>query len=188
MKNPGDRWEIIFAGSGGQGLGMAGQILAEAAMKDTGCNAAHNQSYGARARGGSSQSSLIISCEEIIYPLVTAADLLLALTPDAYLGYESQVAASGVVIYDSSNPIKSRNRVRELGFPLSEEALKLGNSKGITLVALGTANQLLKIVDSELFLEALSLHFRGEVLEQNKAAFIRGQSMVSEYGVAESID
>ena len=174
------RWEIILAGSGGQGLGLAGQIFAEAAMLDTDCFAAHNQSFGGQARGGSSQSSLILSCEEIIYPLVTAADLLLALTPKAYLEYEPQVSDTGVVVYDSSaGTMELKNRVREYGYPFQREALKMGNSKGITLMAIGAANELLQIVDPKYFMEAMALHFKDKVLDLNKTAFATGQRLVS---------
>jgi len=173
------RWEIILAGSGGQGLGLAGMIFAEAAIKETNCFAAHNQSFGGQARGGASQSTLILSCEEIIYPMVTSADLLVALTPKAYLQYEHLVSESGIVVYDLSIQSDLKHRVREQGFPFREEALKMGNSKGITIMALGTANELLHILDPDYFMEALSGHFAGSVLELNKAAFLRGRNLVS---------
>lgn len=174
------RWEIILAGSGGQGLGLAGQIFAEAAILATDCFAAHNQSFGGQARGGASQSSLILSCDEIVYPLVTEADLLLALTPKAYKEYEPQVSASGIVVYDSSaGRMELKSRVKEYGYPFQEETLKIGNSKGVTLMAIGAANELLQIVDKKYFMEAMARHFQGQVLDLNKAAFARGQKLAA---------
>jgi len=174
------KWEIILAGSGGQGLGLAGQIFAEAAMLETNCLAAHNQSFGGRARGGASQSSLILSCEEILYPIVTCPDLLIALTQQAYLEYQPQVSDTGIIVYDSSQVKDLKNRVREVGFPFLISALEMGNSKGITLMAIGAANELLKIVSPHYFHQALELHFSNKLLELNKEAFDRGHSLVTD--------
>ena len=59
------RYEIRLSGSGGQGLILAGKILAEAAAIYDNKNATQSQSYGPEARGGSSRSEVIISDEEI---------------------------------------------------------------------------------------------------------------------------
>ena len=74
-----ERIEIRLSGSGGQGLILAGIILAEAAILD-GKNAVQTQSYGPEARGGASRSEVIISNASIDYPKVSKSDILLALT------------------------------------------------------------------------------------------------------------
>ena len=74
------RTEILLSGSGGQGLILAGIILAEAAVVHDGVNAIHNQSYGPEARGGACKSEVIISDEEIHFPEVGSPDILLAMT------------------------------------------------------------------------------------------------------------
>ena len=60
-KNHADRIEIRLAGEGGQGMILAGIILAEAAAIYDDKNAAQTQSYGPEARGGASQAEVIIS-------------------------------------------------------------------------------------------------------------------------------
>jgi 2-oxoglutarate ferredoxin oxidoreductase subunit gamma len=67
--------EIILSGSGGQGLILAGQILAEAVIRD-GKNAVQTQSYGPEARGGASKAEVIISNDDIDYPKVTKPDIV----------------------------------------------------------------------------------------------------------------
>ena len=47
-----DRYEVRLAGEGGQGMILAGVILAEAAAVYDGLNAVQTQSYGPEARGG----------------------------------------------------------------------------------------------------------------------------------------
>ncbi|MCK4722735.1 MAG: 2-oxoacid:acceptor oxidoreductase family protein, partial [Dehalococcoidia bacterium] len=63
------RWEVRLVGQGGQGVALAGIILAEAAVRD-GKNAVMNHTYGAQKRGGPSQADVVISGEEIDYPKV----------------------------------------------------------------------------------------------------------------------
>ena len=53
-----ERFEIRLSGSGGQGLILAGIILAEG-IPD-GKNAAQSQSYGPEARGGASRAELLL--------------------------------------------------------------------------------------------------------------------------------
>ena len=55
-----DRIEIRLAGEGGQGMILAGIILAEAAAIYDQKNAIQTQSYGPEARGGASKSEVII--------------------------------------------------------------------------------------------------------------------------------
>ena len=56
-----NRYEIRLAGSGGQGLILAGVILAEAAGIYDGKFVCQTQSYGPAARGGASKAEVVIS-------------------------------------------------------------------------------------------------------------------------------
>lgn len=91
--------EFRLSGSGGQGLILAGIILAEAALKD-GKNVVQSQSYGPEARGGASKAEVIISDKDINYPKVEKCDVLLALTQKAYDKYISTLKTGGVLIKD----------------------------------------------------------------------------------------
>ena len=55
-----DRYEVRLAGEGGQGMILAGVILAEAAAVHDGLNAVQTQSYGPEARGGASRSGEVL--------------------------------------------------------------------------------------------------------------------------------
>src|SRR5512135_2280078 len=65
-----ERFEIALSGSGGQGIVLAGKILAEAASIYDGKEAVMTQSYGPEARGGASKTEVIISSVHIDYPKV----------------------------------------------------------------------------------------------------------------------
>ena len=69
--------ELRLSGTGGQGLILAGIILAEAALLD-GKLAIQSQSYGPEARGGASKSEVIISDKAIHFPKGTKPGFLLA--------------------------------------------------------------------------------------------------------------
>ena len=51
----GYRYELRFSGSGGQGMILAGIIMAEAAAIYDGKQAVQSQSYGPESRGGASR-------------------------------------------------------------------------------------------------------------------------------------
>lgn len=96
-----DRYEIRLAGEGGQGLILAGLILAEAAAVYDGKNAVQTQSYGPEARGGASKAEVVISNGVIDYPKVIAADLLLCMSQEACNKYVYGMKRNGILIVDS---------------------------------------------------------------------------------------
>jgi 2-oxoglutarate ferredoxin oxidoreductase subunit gamma len=95
------RFELRLSGEGGQGLVLAGKILAEAAAIYDDRNATQSQSYGPEARGGASRSEVIISEEEIDYPKAENLDLLLALSQEALDKYLKDLRPGGWLVVDS---------------------------------------------------------------------------------------
>ena len=98
----GHRFEIRLAGAGGQGLILAGIILAEAAIYD-GKNVTQTQSYGPEARGGASRSEVIIADGDIDYPKVTQADLVLCMSQESCDKYFYDIKKDGLLIVDTSH-------------------------------------------------------------------------------------
>src|SRR3989304_835524 len=94
------RFEIRISGSGGQGVILAGIILAEAATLDK-KHVAQSQSYGPEARGGSSMSEVIISDEEIDFPRASKLDILVALTQEALGQNLPDLKTDGLLVVDS---------------------------------------------------------------------------------------
>ena len=94
------RTEIRLAGEGGQGMILAGIILAEAAAIYDGKKAVQTQSYGPEARGGASRSEVVISDGEIDHPEVLSADVVVALSQAAYNKFAKTVHPDGLLIVD----------------------------------------------------------------------------------------
>lgn len=96
------RYEIRLSGEGGQGLVLAGAILAEAVGIYGGKHVTYTQSYGPESRGGSCRSDVVVSDEAVNYPICSRLDLLLALTQKACDSYSRQLKPDGLLILDES--------------------------------------------------------------------------------------
>lgn len=145
-----NRYEIRLSGSGGQGLILAGIILAEAASIHEGKEAVQTQSYGPESRGGASKSEVVISDAEIDYPKVTSPDLLLAMTQEAADKYIGDLKEGAVAIVDSFFVEKWPESPNILALPVTTIA-KEATGKTITanIVALGIITALSGIVSRE---------------------------------------
>lgn len=128
-------WEIVLAGFGGQGLGLAGQLLGEAAVEIDGRYASQVQAYGSAARGGFAKSETIVSSDEIKYPGVTRPNLVVALSEEAYRRYAGRVGEGCLVIVDSAVVADAVPGVQ--AYPISEMAERAGQPQSANLVALG---------------------------------------------------
>ena len=96
------RNEVILSGFGGQGLILAGVLLAEAAVVHEGINATQDQVYGIAARGGECCSEVIVSNEgDINYAKVTTPDIVLAMSQAAFNKYAPRVTEGGIIIIDT---------------------------------------------------------------------------------------
>lgn len=175
-------WRIVLSGSGGQGLGKGGKILAEAAILQ-GLNAVQSQSYGARARGGFSQSEVLISNGEILFPLVEHPDILVALTGEAYNLNRSLLATDGVVVYDSDAVKPEAGQKGHYGFRMAQVASELCHGRGVVLVALGIIAALFKPVEPENIRTVINQNFSGNILHDNHLCFEKGLQMAETLSV-----
>jgi 2-oxoglutarate ferredoxin oxidoreductase subunit gamma len=151
-----DRFEVRLAGTGGQGMILAGIILAEAASIGAGKNVAQTQSYGPEARGGASKAEVVISEGAIDYPKVIQADLLLAMSQEACDKYGHEVNPAGWLIVDADQVKRTPPHPRTVRVPitgLAEE--KLGRKITANIVGLGIIVGLTDIVPRQAILQAV---------------------------------
>jgi len=172
----GSRYEVRLSGEGGQGLILAGVILAEAAAIYDDKNAIQTQSYGPEARGGACKSEVIISQEEIDYPKATRIDLLLALTQEACDKYAGELKRGGMLIVDSFSVEKiPEDDFRVFRLPILETARdKIGKSIVANIVALGAIVGLSGIVSREAIEKALMARVPKGTEELNSLALAAG--------------
>ncbi|WP_432409513.1 2-oxoacid:acceptor oxidoreductase family protein [Wukongibacter sp. M2B1] len=171
--------EIRLTGSGGQGLILAGIILAEAALLK-GDNAIQSQSYGPEARGGASKAEVIISKEDIDFPKVREADIMLSLTQVALDKYVDTLKEDGILVIDSSIEVPSDLKAKKIvSIPMLNTASEvIGKSMVANIVALGAIQGLTDIVTKEYLEEAVLSRVPRGTEELNKRALQEGYNLV----------
>jgi 2-oxoglutarate ferredoxin oxidoreductase subunit gamma len=145
------RYDIRLSGEGGQGLVLAGRILAEAAAIYDQKNATQSQSYGPEARGGASRSEVIISDDDIDYPKAISVDLLLALTQESCDKYSKDLKPDGILLVDSDAVTRlPEGSFRTYQAPITNIARQqVGRAVVANIVALGMIAELSRIVSVE---------------------------------------
>ena len=178
-KHTPDRTEIRLAGEGGQGMILAGIILAEAAVIYDGKNAVQTQSYGPEARGGASKAEVIIANGEIDFPEVIAADVLVAMSQEACDKYGSNLKRDGVLIVDSDKV--GRVTVPDaVKLPITHLAIE-STGKAITanVVALGALVGLTEVVSREAVEKAVLARAPKGTEAMNAAALAAGFAAIA---------
>lgn len=177
-----DRYEIMMAGQGGQGIVLAAVILAEAAARYDGLHAAQTQSYGPAARGGVVQAEVVISRSPIDYPKVEQADVLLALSQPGFDAYSSQAALGALLVVDSVlvQPPEGCDVVAAPITRLAEE--KTGTAQAANMVALGLLVGLCGAVSRQALESAVRARVPGGSLDRSLVALGVGLGIASEHG------
>jgi 2-oxoglutarate ferredoxin oxidoreductase subunit gamma len=127
--------EIRLGGSGGQGLLVAGAILAEALTLE-GLRVAQSQSFEPTSRGGMSRTDLVASDGTLDYPLATALDCALILDQIAAGPTAELLKPGGLVLVDGTRVPRP---------PPGDFALGLCDARVANLVGLGGLVALTKL-------------------------------------------
>ena len=167
--------EIRLSGSGGQGLILAGVILAEAAILDDKI-AIQSQSYGPEARGGASKAEVIISTEEIDFPKVISPNLVLALTQVASDKYAHTVDSDGILVVDEEFILPDTiNAKKIVKLPIIQTAIdKVGRNIVANIVAIGLITELTQVVSKESVEKAVLARVPKGTEDLNRKALSEG--------------
>ena len=168
------RTEIRLAGEGGQGMILAGIILAEAASIYDKKMVVQTQSYGPEARGGASKSEVVIAAGEIDHPEVLSADVVVTLSQEAFDKYATSVKPGGLLIVDS-DAVHSIQVPEAIKIPIGWLALQT-TGKPITAntVALGVLVGLTRVVSREALEKAVTARAPHGTEEMNRKALEAG--------------
>lgn len=145
-----------LTGSGGQGLILAGIIIAEGAIME-GKNAVQSQSYGPEARGGASKAEVIISESMIEFPKVEVPNVLLCLTQKALDKYVGEMEGEGCVIIDDSLEINDDDvNCKIIRSPILKTATEdLGKPIVANIVAIGLLCEITGMIKVETAKECI---------------------------------
>jgi 2-oxoglutarate ferredoxin oxidoreductase subunit gamma len=168
------RTEIRLAGEGGQGMILAGIILAEAASIYDGKQATQTQSYGPEARGGASRSEVVISDVEIDHPEVLSADVVVALSQEAYKKFAKSVRPGGLLIVDEER-VECDPAIQAVKIPVLRLAQETtGRAITANTVALGVLVGLTSVVSKQAIEKAVTARAPKGTEEMNRKALEAG--------------
>jgi 2-oxoglutarate ferredoxin oxidoreductase subunit gamma len=168
------RTEIRLAGEGGQGMILAGIILAEAAAIYGGKNAVQTQSYGPEARGGASKAEVVIAAGEIDHPEVLEADVVVALSQEAFKKFASSLRPGGLLIVDAEK-VDSSSAPHAVRIPVTRLAFETtGRIITANTVALGVLVGLTGVVSREAIEKAVTARAPRGTEEMNHKALEAG--------------
>ena len=148
--------QIIFAGFGGQGVLLAGQVLAYAGMEE-GKNVSWLPSYGPEMRGGTANCNVVISDEEVASPVVVEADCAVVMNRPSMEQFETAVKPGGFLIMNSDliEIAPDRADIKVIKIPANTLAEKAGTLKAANMVILGAYNACCNAVENATILKAL---------------------------------
>lgn len=170
--------EIICSGIGGQGVLVAGMVLADIAMED-GKNVSWYPSYGFEMRGGAANCEVKISDGELQSPYCLEPDILLTMSESAIDTFEERLKPGGVLLVNSSlvsEDRKYRNDIKVIKVPATEIANELDNHRGTNIIMLGALAGASELYDVDHVRAGMEHYFgkKGKNNPKNIAAFDRG--------------
>ncbi len=174
--------QVRFAGLGGQGIILMGEILGEAAVMEK-KYVGQTSSYGAEARGSACKADVVISDSWIDYPEVTEADVLACMSQGTYETNKGKVHPSQGLIFIDPQLIKPNASLplKHIPVPATEIALKeFGNRLVANMILLGAVVKALGLVSEESLLQALSNRVPSSLLELNRKALLWGCHWIKE--------
>ena len=176
--------EIRLCGSGGQGLLVAGAILAEALALE-GLRVAQSQSFEPTSRGGFSRTDLVASLGAVDFPLATALDCALILDQIAVGPTAGLIKRRGLVLLDRERaPHPPRGEFALHALPLCESARQLGDLRVANLVGLGALARLAALCSDASLEKAIRSTSPARFVALNLEAARAGRSLA---GAAASV-
>lgn len=147
---------VIIAGFGGQGILLAGEVLANALMLDE-KNVTWFPCYGAEMRGGTVNCEVVASDEEVSSVNKKEADFIIALNQLSFDKFLPMLKKGGWIIANSSlvQEIKSRIDVNYFFAPITALANELGEIRISNIISLGMLAKISKLTSIETLHDAL---------------------------------
>ena len=174
--------EIIISGFGGQGGLTIGKNLVEAGMAE-GLFVTWAPSYGPEMRGGTANSSVVLSDKPVGSPVFNHPTELIALNEPSLAKFEAGVLPGGTVFVNSDvvTDKVSRPDLKAIYVPCSKIAEEVGNTKVGNMVMLGAYVAQTKVLKPETIEHMIEEMFAGpkaKFIPLNIEAFRRGMACV----------
>lgn len=170
--------KIVIAGFGGQGIVLAGNILARACVIED-KHVAGMASYGVEMRGGTANATVVISDSEIASPFVQRPDIAIILNQQSLDRFEPKLVKGGLLVVDSSMTTREveRDDIEVVSVQAGDIAKWLGNAKVANIIMMGAfiaKTGLLKLTNIEKAIEQLFARKKAVLITINKKALQEG--------------
>jgi 2-oxoglutarate ferredoxin oxidoreductase subunit gamma len=175
------RKEIMFAGSGGQGVITASIIYAEAAALYAGFHVVQSQAYGPEARGGTSNAHVILNDIEVGYPKVTQPHVMVCLNQEALDKFGDKLRPGGLLLTDCGLAHSLRQfDARVYCLPMYEVVTQeIRLPIAFNICVLGALAGLVPDVQPDALREVLRRRVPARHLDKNLLAFERGMALAA---------
>ncbi len=171
---------VKFAGFGGQGVLLMGQLLAEMGLREK-MEVSWLPSYGPEMRSGSAHCHVTLSHERIGTPLISRPEVLVAMNELSLRKFASSVASGGLILYNHEKLPDDFEitHARVVCVPVSDIADRLGSTKVANVVMLGALLEETECLPPDTAIAVLEAMVKNpKLLELDRQALKAGQSYV----------
>ena len=178
------RQEVFMAGMGGQGVLLAGQLLAQTAL-EAGLELSWFPLYSPEVRGGRATCTLVIADGEVGSPVVGQPGSMILMDGIAVDNHLDRVRPGGLAVVNSSlagDEVK-RDDIDLVAIAATDIAAQLGSERATNMVLLGAYVATTELVEEQLIQETLyrilpeRYH---DYIPTNVAALQRGAQLAAE--------
>ena len=130
--------DVMFAGFGGQGIMLIGQMVAYSGMAE-GKQVSWLPSYGPEMRGGTAYCAVVVSDDPIGSPVLGNPSACVVMNRPSLEKFAPAVKKGGLLLVNSSliSITSEREDIDELLVPCNELAIEVGTPKAANMVVLG---------------------------------------------------
>lgn len=177
------REEVYMAGMGGQGVLLASQILAQAAMS-AGLEVSWVPLYSPEVRGGRATCTVVVADGEVGSPVVGHPAVMILMDRIAVENHLGKIRPEGLAIVNSSLTGEEfdRDDVRIIAIPANDVATEVGSERTVNMVLLGAyvaSAELVTLADIEQALREVIPERHHSFIPINVAALQRGAQYVT---------
>ena len=179
------RRQLRFVGVGGQGVILAGEILAVAKIKEGGYGVKAS-TYTSQVRGGATKVDILLDENEILFPYANKGEIefMIATAQISFDQFKIDVKDGAVIVIEPnlvSPTDEDRKRWKIIEIPIITIAKEeVGNVITQSVVALAITVEMTKVLDAELVKEVMLSKVPPKVHEANKVAFTLGTKYAKE--------
>ncbi len=179
------RHTLRFTGVGGQGVLLAGEIMAACKIKNGGYGL-KTATYTSQVRGGPTVVDITLDDDEIRYPYANEGeiDFMLSVADVSYNQFKNGVKPGGTIVVDPNlvNPTdedRKKWNIHEISIiTIAKE--EVGNVITQSVIALAIANTMTNVLDEQSLIDTMLSKVPPKVHDANKKAYELGKKYALE--------